>query len=292
MEINLEPGLYIVAVSGGVDSVVLLDLLSKQKKLNLIVAHFDHGIRKSSNLDHDFVKELAYVRKIPFYSERIELGPDVSEETARIARYNFLEKTRKNLAADSIVTAHHQDDLIETATFNIIRGTGRRGLSSLKSTKTIKRPLLLYPKQDLIDYAEKNNLKWLEDETNKDTKYSRNYIRHKLLSGLSRQSKNNFVDILSNSRKINHTLDLELNRQLIKHSSGNTLDKKWFIMLPHKVSTEIMASWLRNQGLGSFDRKTIDRSVIAAKTFDKNKQLDLYNKASLVIGINTLKITK
>ncbi len=292
MEINVQPGKYVVAVSGGVDSVVLLDILNQKGNLSLVVAHFDHGIRVNSKTDHDFVQKLSIKYGLPFYSKRAELGVNASEDAARKARYDFLTGVLSDTDSDSIVTAHHQDDLIETATFNLLRGTGRRGLSSLKSTDIIKRPLLDYSKSDLIEYAKENNLAWVEDETNYDTKYSRNFIRHKLLSGLSDRSKKDFIHLLGNSSKINDELDIEITRQLKTHSSGNILDRNWFIMLPHKVSAEIMASWLRSQGLGSFDKKTIDRSVVAAKTFENNKRLDIYDNARLEIGKNSLRIIR
>ncbi len=290
MEINLESGKYIVAVSGGVDSVVLLDILSKQKNIELAVAHFDHGIRKDSKSDNQFVKRLAMKYELIFYTERAELGPNASEDLARRARYAFLDNSKQTFGASAIITAHHQDDLLETATFNILRGTGRKGINSLKSTKTIIRPLLSYTKKDLIDYALENKLIWVEDKTNLDTKYARNYIRHKMLAGLSKNSKNRFIDIVNRTGRINNQLDTQLAKQINEHEIEGGLDRYWFIMLPHDVSEEIMAYWLRQNKLGSFDKKTIQRSVIAAKTFQPGKQSELYSNAKLNIGHKTIKI--
>ena len=115
----LQPGTYVVAVSGGVDSMVLLDLLAKQPDIKLIVAHYDHGIRSDSKLDRELVASSAKKYKIPFVYESGNLGPGTSENQARIARYNFLRKVQKESKADAIVTAHHQDDALETAILNI-----------------------------------------------------------------------------------------------------------------------------------------------------------------------------
>lgn len=156
--IDLKPGKYVLAVSGGVDSVALLDLLAKKAELELIVAHFDHGIRPNSKRDCDFVAILADRYGLEFYSVQGELGIGASEETARKARYDFLRKIKNKVNAKAIITAHHQDDVIETAVINIIRGTTARGLGSLKSTKEIARPLLKYTKKEIIGYAKENNL--------------------------------------------------------------------------------------------------------------------------------------
>jgi tRNA(Ile)-lysidine synthetase-like protein len=292
MEFSISPGRYIVAVSGGVDSVVLLDLLNKKNNLDLIVAHFDHGIRETSHQDKIFVENLARHYGNEFFSERVELGKNSSEEIARLARYSFLEDLRQKTQSSAIITAHHMDDLLETATFNLLRGTGRRGLSSLGSTRTLRRPLLKFTKNDLLSYALKNKLNWVEDITNQDIKYSRNYIRHKLLSGLSQDTKKQFADLLQNSSEINNRLDLEIKREMNKNSNGNKLNRKWFIMLPYDVSTEIMASWLRQNKLSHFDRKTISRSVVSAKTLEPGKKTEIYGKINLEIGKHNIIINR
>jgi tRNA(Ile)-lysidine synthase len=131
---------YIVAVSGGVDSVVLLDMLSKTQH-KLIVAHVDHGIRgKESAADARFVAALARRYQLPFVSTELHLGAHASEETAREKRYEFLFGEAEKYRA-VVVTAHHRDDIIETITLNLTRGTGWRGLAVL-ARKDIERPPL------------------------------------------------------------------------------------------------------------------------------------------------------
>jgi len=170
---------YIVAVSGGVDSVVLLDMIAAQYPSDqLIVAHFDHGIRETSADDATFVRQLAVKYKLPFETKREELGEDASEELARHHRYAFLRAVAKKHDA-KIMTAHHADDVVETIAINLTRGTGWRGLAVLDSPD-VERPLLHKRKTELIAYANKHNLEWREDVTNTNTKYLRNDIRKKL----------------------------------------------------------------------------------------------------------------
>lgn len=165
---------YIVAVSGGVDSVVLLDMLSKAVKESLIVAHFDHGIREDSAEDARFVQELAEKYGYEFVTRREELGSEVSEALARERRYTFLRDIAQKHNA-SIVTAHHLDDLVETIALNMQRGTGWRGVAAFGAT--IQRPLIDIPKASLHAYALSNGLVWREDSTNKSDKYARNRVR-------------------------------------------------------------------------------------------------------------------
>lgn len=176
-----SPGSYVVAVSGGVDSMALLHLLRKNPGLDLVVAHFDHGIRDNSSEDRKFVQTFAKANGLKFVYEEGNLGAGASEARARDARYKFLHKTVEDTGSAAIVTAHHQDDVLETAIINLLRGSGRKGLTSLGNRPGIERPLLSVPKRDLVAYAKDQGLRWREDSTNQDLDYLRNYVRHRLL---------------------------------------------------------------------------------------------------------------
>lgn len=178
---------YVVAVSGGVDSVVLLDMLVKANDHDIIVAHFDHGIRKESASDARFVALLARMYGCEYVTTREELGASASEELARTKRYTFLRSVASQHGA-TIVTAHHRDDVVETIAINLVRGTGWRGLAVLGDPK-IARPLTIYNKQDLYMYALTHGLEWVEDETNATGSYLRNRIRKKL-TNISSDTKN------------------------------------------------------------------------------------------------------
>jgi len=177
MKVELAPGHYVVAVSGGVDSVVLLDMLAGQPELELVVAHFDHGIRKDSADDARFVEELAATHRLPFETKREELSAQASEELARQRRYAFLREVAAEHQA-RIITAHHADDVVETIAINLSRGTGWRGLAVLDSD--IVRPLLGFTKQEIRAYAEAHSLHWHEDSTNASDAYLRNRLRRRL----------------------------------------------------------------------------------------------------------------
>lgn len=222
---------YIVAVSGGVDSVVLLDMLAKQKEHNLVVAHFDHGIRVDSDADARFVWELAKKYELPFEVWREELGDAASENTARNHRYAFLRDIAKKYSA-TIVTAHHADDVVETIAINLTRGTGWRGLTVM-GDETICRPLLGLRKQQLYTYALEHQLEYIEDETNRDHTYTRNHIRQKL-SSLLDPDRQQLLKLRSHQRTLRRAITRETERHLLH------LDRYFFIMIPEPVALELL----------------------------------------------------
>ena len=167
----------VVAVSGGVDSVVLLDMLAKKGEHELVVAHFDHGMRDDSASDARFVVALAERYGVPCEVRRESLD-GASEERARFRRYAFLFSVAKRHGA-KLATAHHVDDVVETVALNIVRGTRWRGLAGM-SDERIWRPLTKRTKSELIEYALGERLEWVEDETNRQAVYTRNRLRQKL----------------------------------------------------------------------------------------------------------------
>ena len=227
-------GTYVLAVSGGVDSVVLLDLLAcKAGPCNWVVAHFDHGMRQSSDQDRRFVAELAKKYNLPFEYREGKLGPETSEGTARCARYTFLESVQKKHRANGIVTAHHLDDRIETLLLNLERGTGRYGLAPFNSS--VIRPLRYVAKQDLVNYAKQKQLIWREDQTNSDTRYRRNYIRHKVIPKLFTEQpslKSGLTEAIEYFEQTNLALDAHL-ESLVEEIADAKTNK--IILRRHKL---------------------------------------------------------
>ncbi|HPO05918.1 MAG TPA: tRNA lysidine(34) synthetase TilS [Candidatus Gracilibacteria bacterium] len=170
----------IVGVSGGLDSVVLLDLLAGSARFELIIAHVNHNWRGlESDGDEELVRTLALKYQCPFFSIKLD-PPPKSEDEARKQRYHFLEDLRQSEKADFIALAHHLDDKVETAFLHLARGT--RTLSPLLSFSEHKwRPLLSYRKADLLQYANEKSLKWREDSSNQNDKFARNLIRNQIL---------------------------------------------------------------------------------------------------------------
>lgn len=296
MDISVKPGTYVVAVSGGVDSMVLLDILAKQvaargpaeDKLRLVVAHYDHGIRPDSQEDRLLVQSAAQHYGLPFVYEEGKLGVGASEAEARRARYDFLERVRLASGARAIITAHHEDDVLETAILNLLRGTGRKGLTSLASRPHILRPLLRYSRRQIAAYAQENGIQWREDSTNTDERYARNYIRHRLLSRFTDEGRQRLLGIIERSRRVNTELDMELANLMHVQPAVHVLDRRYFVSLPHVVAREFLAAWLRARGIRGFDRKVLERVVVAAKVQRSGTEIDIMEYTSLEVGRETL----
>ena len=184
-----QPGdTLLLAVSGGIDSVVLTHLCF-QSKLSFVICHCNFQLRGSeSERDEQFVKDLgkkysAEVLVKKFDTESYAAENKISiQVAARELRYKWFGQLIEEGKANWIVTAHHLDDNIETVLMNIFKGTGLPGLRGMlpKSGKIV-RPLLFARKEDLVDFAKQNSLTWVEDSSNQSDKYSRNYLRHQLI---------------------------------------------------------------------------------------------------------------
>lgn len=208
---------YILAVSGGVDSVVLLDIMARknaksdQGTTRLIVAHVDHGIRSESGDDRRFVEGLARQYGVLFLTTELGLGQSASEEQARQARYDFLLKTAQQHQA-TVMTAHHQDDVLGSIAINILRGTAWRGLAVMNRAG-IERPLIGWTKQTIYQYAIKHRLEWVEDASNATDKYLRNRLRKSVLA-LPGQTRSQLIGLRASQLQLAHDIDHEIRRVL------------------------------------------------------------------------------
>lgn len=178
----------IVGVSGGADSVALLDILHSLK-LECIVAHCNFHLRgEESNRDAFFVEELCQKYNLKY--ERIDFDTEAYAEihsisiemAARELRYDWFEQIRVIHLADKIAVAHHRDDSVETILLNLIRGTGIRGLTGIAPQNgNIIRPLLCLTRSDILDYLKERGLNYVDDSTNNEDLYTRNKIRLKII---------------------------------------------------------------------------------------------------------------
>ena len=175
----------LVALSGGLDSTVLLHLLRHTAglpPLELHAAHLDHRMRPGSTDDARWVRGLARAWSVPLACRALA-SPPANETEARDARYRFLEEARRQTGCHRVVTAHHADDQAETVAYRILRGTGLAGLAGIPRTREpgLYRPLLSYWKRELADYARASHLRHRPDPTNRSCDIPRNVVRRKLL---------------------------------------------------------------------------------------------------------------
>lgn len=188
----------LVGLSGGADSVALLHFikqLSIKKQFNVYACHVHHGLREAADKDAAFSKEIAKILDVPFLLKKVNVKALAKKENlstehaARRLRYAALEEAAKKFKCTKIALAHHADDHVETVILNILRGTKAKGLLGIPVRRPlgkleIIRPFLCITRQEVINYIKANNLKFIDDETNFDDAYTRNWVRAKLLPEL------------------------------------------------------------------------------------------------------------
>ncbi|MDD2752178.1 MAG: tRNA lysidine(34) synthetase TilS, partial [Candidatus Omnitrophica bacterium] len=200
----------VVGVSGGPDSVTLLYLLYSLKReldLTLIIAHLDHGLRKDSFLDEEFVKDLGQKLKLPVVTAKANLKPargaDSVEQAARKARFAFLFQVAKENKAEKIALGHNLDDQAETVLMRILRGTGLSGLNAISPKRKmcgveIIRPLIETRRKEIESFLRKKNIRACKDFSNQQDVYLRNKLRKRLIPLLEREYNHKIKEILSN----------------------------------------------------------------------------------------------
>lgn len=254
--------------------MVLVDKLRQNPHLTLVVAHVDHGMRPDSASDATFVQHYCIRHGLTFVSTQLNLGAGASEATARQARYDFLRRCCKEHKAIAIVTAHHQDDLLETALLAIMRGTGWRGLAPFVAQSDVLRPLIDTPKWQLIGYARKQGLTWREDVTNMDEHYMRNYIRHTLMPLLDQKSdvwRDEFLQKIRKQQDSRRTMTSLLD-SLCK---SKVLSRYQLIMSPPEVAYELLQHAFRLHTGNSVQRSLADSALLFAKTAKVYKVMEL-----------------
>lgn len=228
--------------------MVMLDMICRRfTPEEIVVAHFNHGIRENSGLDAEFVQVRAEEYGVEFRSDKAELGAGASEAEAREARYRFLTQVANEVGGE-IWTAHHLDDLVETVAINFLRGTGWRGLAGL-GREGVRRPFLememFYEPMDraaIFEYAAKRHLRFREDPSNSWDEYLRNRVRQELDNLLSFEQKLEIYELWQEQLKARTEIDKIINAVL---PEDGKFERKWFRELDadesgRKVALEIL----------------------------------------------------
>lgn len=205
----IEPGDKIIAaVSGGADSVCMLNLLQSLKAelgFSLCCAHLNHGLRgKAADHDEEFVRALCTQLGIDFYSKTVDVAKVAEEkkitceEAGRMARYDFFNELKKTYGYSKVATAHNKNDNAETVLMRIIRGTGVDGLSGIPYTRDdgVIRPVLDISRQQIEEYCRENGLDFCTDATNLENDFTRNKIRNLLIPYIEKEFNTRISDSL------------------------------------------------------------------------------------------------
>lgn len=198
----------VLGVSGGPDSLFMLDILNKLKEklqIEIVVAHVNHMIREEANEEEEFVKEFCKKIEVEFYSKRIEVEKYANnnkiglEEAGRKIRYEFFDEVASRTNSNKIAIAHNKNDKVETILMNLLRGSGVTGLQGIQPIKDNKiiRPIIEIERQEIEKYCEENKLEPKIDISNFDNTYTRNKIRNVVIPYIKKEFNPNFIETIT-----------------------------------------------------------------------------------------------
>ena len=284
----------LVAVSGGVDSVVLLHVLktvSSESGCELHVAHLDHQLRQESHDDADFVADLCQRWELPCHIESCNVQALANQDrislemAGRKARQTFLSGVAEIIDADLIALAHHRDDQAETFMLRLIRGTGQSGLTCMYRRQSLWwRPLLDCDREEILAYARQHGLHWVEDRSNQDQAFLRNRIRTQIMPQMKAMNPRSGVRIAETVQQLqleeNFWQDLISDvfpRLLVSDDDGLRLSRPGLIDLHQALRFRIYREALRRvrgdlQKIELVHLRAIENMLLSSKT---QAQLDL-----------------
>lgn len=247
----------VVGLSGGVDSLVLLHSLQEaaaERRLTLACVHVHHALSPNADRWADHCQRVCAARGIPLNVERVSVergSVDGLEAAARRARHAVFART----PGDWIVLGHHRDDQAETLLFNLLRGTGLRGASAMAyQNGRLLRPLLDVGRDAIERCARERGLQWVEDESNADTRFSRNHLRHEVLAGLADRFPGSVANLAAAARRFGEAqalLDDLAVLDLGTHESDFPLDVTLLKSLPEQRARNVLRYLLHRRRVGT-----------------------------------------
>ncbi len=270
----------LLGISGGIDSMVMLELFIRSG-FKTGVAHCNFGLRgNESDEDQQFVKENAELHHLPFYTINFDTKHYAGENklsiqmAARELRFNWFRKVKAEEDYQYIALAHHMDDMVETFFINLSRGTGIRGLTGIRPRNSdIVRPLLFATRDEIITFSSENGIRFREDSSNNELKYTRNIIRHKILPEFQKLNPGFNRTMIENIERTGEAARLyqeeikSLKKQLIKQKNNT-----FFIEIPQLQSMQISAELLFDILEDFHFNYEVVREILSASSSQSGKQ--------------------
>lgn len=287
---------YLLAISGGADSMVLLEVC-RRLQLDIYVAHCQFGLRPEAPKEAELVATYSKDYNIPYFQQYFDTLAYASERgisvqmAARDLRYSWFEELRQKHDLSYLCTAHHLDDDIETMLIMLLRGSGLAGAKGIApSTPTgVLRPLLAIPKSSILDYAQARGLAWIEDSSNSETKYQRNAIRLGVLPALEshfpdyRSNLGTSLEHLKSDWSLLQRLVEEKRSSLLRHQDNRTVIER-AKMLSGEDSVRLMDLLLRPYGFSSAQARSIlDPDIAVGSLFYSQDHILLVDRTALII---------
>ena len=304
-KLNIKNTTVVAAISGGPDSMLLLDtLISIKEKLNLkiVVAHVHHNLRKESDYEAVEVEKFCRENDLVFEMKKIEEYPNgkFSEEVARKIRYEFFDEVVSKYGADVLFTAHHGDDLIETVLMRLTRGSNLKGYAGFERISNdrgykIVRPLVYLTKQEIVEELDKKGMWYAVDMSNGDTKYTRNRYRKNILPELKNENSNvhlKFIDFNEKLLMANDFIVKETNKKYKEIVSDNSIIIDKFNGLDKIIKINILEKYLKivyKEDITLIDNRHIS-IILEYLESNANTIFDLPHNKKGIIEYNKFKI--
>lgn len=258
---QLQPGPLLIGFSGGLDSRVLLELVARyvtqRPGFSLQAVHVHHGLNPKADQWLDFCAQICEKVSVPFTAERVEIKRSSRQSLEDLARQARYEVFRKHLCAQgTLLTAHHQDDQLETLLLALKRGSGPRGLSAMPAHTVFAsgylfRPLLHFSRQQLATWADQQQLSWINDDSNQDERFDRNFLRHSVIPLLKRRwpeigaTASRTAGLCAEQETLLNEI-AQQDLQICQHHDGSLLIDKLALYSPARLH-QLLRFWLRLQ---------------------------------------------
>lgn len=288
------------AVSGGADSVCMLDLLMSfrdELSFSVSVAHLNHNLRgDEAKRDENFVKELCKTYSVPFYSKCVDVNAlskelKVScEEAGRIARYVFFDELKKDLNITKIATAHNENDNVETVLMRLFRGTDLKGLTGIPVyNNCIIRPILCLSREEIEEYLRCKALDFVTDSTNLTKDFTRNKLRNSLIPAIKKDYNESFIDTFASNievfKEANNYIDNQVEKTFAKLARKTDFGYAFLLSsllsedtyITKKIIKKVVLS-LTNSSITNLLCENIFQAMNTKSSISVNKQLDFYVK--------------
>jgi len=281
--------ILLIGLSGGADSVCLSDIvyqLSKKYGFELILCHLNHNWRGEHSVsDMEFCINYANERNLKIITKALSKDEKQTETNARELRYKFFEQCKKDIHADAILLAHNKNDKIETLIYRIIKGTGIKGLSSIRERRDCYiRPLISISREEIENYCKKNNLEYVTDSTNFDNNYNRNYIRNEILPKFDKINSK-YQDAVYNLSVLaedeENLLEELINKIEKKITKNNIIITDKFTKLSSAIQKRILLNIYTRSNI-DYDLKRINEVL---EFIENNKDKQCGSKTSLTTNL-------
>ena len=300
--LNIKSEYVVAAISGGPDSMYLLETL-QGLNFKIVVAHVHHNLRKDSDHEAIKVEEYCKTHNLIFEFKKIDKYPEgkFSEEIARKIRYNFFDELMEKYNSDTLFTAHHGDDQVETILMRLTRGSSLKGYAGIETISRdrgykIVRPLINITKKDIIKYLDKKNIWYAVDKSNTDLKYTRNRYRNKILPELKKENQkihHKFQEFSDKVLLAHNYIKKHANIHYSKIVQDNELNIFEFNRLDKILKYYILEEYLKaiyGEKINLISTKHIN-IIITKISQTRNISFDLpYNKKA-IIEYNSFKVT-